>query len=905
VSTRRLSLGLSAVALCVSALRVAGLAQSLPSPSAQPTFRSTVDLLTVDTSVRDKKGLPIEDLKASDFTVTIDGRPRKVVSAVFFKTDPADRRRVAGGASPTPRHVSNEGTQPGRVVVFALDAETIRAGQERPLFETASRMLDGLSPADAVGLVELPGPAIEVTRDHAVVAEALKRFRGRARNEAEEVVLEGRLRPPPGAIEMPARELNARANTQRVLLDLARLLRGMTAVRAPRSVILISGGLAFDNELMTQYRELQRAAAESRVVLYTVLLEQVGHEVSRGETRPDAAVRPDKAEGLASIGTMTGGMFFHGVATAAGVFDRIESEVSTFYQLGLESGPADADGKEHDVKVTVNRPGLDVRAPSHVAVARPAKGAQRAARDPLAAALEQPTDLPDVPIAVTTYSTRPGGDRVRLLISAEIGAPNGAAPAEWGFAVNQHGKNVVTRRGRFAAGLRGPRIVSTTVEVPAGEYRLRVASVDAEDRLGVLEHAVTAGYEIAAAAAVGDLIVGVAEGGQLEPRRRLERSEELTALLELLPTAAGVPGGMLQLIPGGSARSVLSTPLTVRPAGAAGEPAVLEAHAKLASVPAGRYTASAALMIDGQPLTRISRLIEIVGAPPAAPAPDVAPPVVTPAPPPENAAGASADDIMRRVGGYVAQYGGQASLLVGVERYLQSVNRRAIVASGRRMGISDGVAGERRLVSEFALVANPSASGGWLGYRDVIEVDGKPVADRRDRLERLFRSEAPDLQEARRIVEEAARYNIGPISRNFNLPTTTLFFFHAGNLPRFTFRRKGRERIGSVETVEIDFREERGQTLIMNGAGEDVPASGTLWVDPVDGAVVRTRLELRKFDDAGSQAAIEVDYRKDPVLAMWVPSRMMERYSGGSIDTAATIAVYQDFKRFQTSVKIK
>ena len=62
--------------------------------------------------------------------------------------------------------------------------------------------------------------------------------------------------------------------------------------------------------------------------------------------------------------------------------------------------------------------------------------------------------------------------------------------------------------------------------------------------------------------------------------------------------------------------------------------------------------------------------------------------------------------------------------------------------------------------------------------------------------------------------------------------------------------------------------------------GKDVPASGTLWVNPVDGAVVRTRLELGGFDDAGSRAVIEVQYRKDPVLAMWVPSRMTERYSG-------------------------
>ena len=69
---------------------------------------------------------------------------------------------------------------------------------------------------------------------------------------------------------------------------------------------------------------------------------------------------------------------------------------------------------------------------------------------------------------------------------------------------------------------------------------------------------------------------------------------------------------------------------------------------------------------------------------------------------------------------------------------------------------------------------------------------------------------------------------------------------------------------------------------------------------------MRTRLELESFDSAGSRAVIEVSYRKDPGLAMWVPSRMTERYSGtGRGRPRATVATYQDFKRFQTSVKIK
>ena len=285
------TLGISSVALCLAALGTAGLAQS-----PQPTFRSNVDLLTIETSVRDKGGQVIPDLQASNFTVTIDGKPRKVVSAVFFKADASGGARLTGGAAPTPQYISNDRAQPGRVVFFALDSETIRGGQERALFDTASRMLDALSPADAVGLVEMPGVAIDVTRDHTAVAEALKRFRGRARTEAEEKSSYNNLLGPPGVMPFTLREQTERAHAQRILLDLARLARQQTSLRAPRSIILISGGLKFDRELVAQYKELQRAAAESRVVLYSVLLEQVGDEVSRGETRPEMKRPPGLVE---------------------------------------------------------------------------------------------------------------------------------------------------------------------------------------------------------------------------------------------------------------------------------------------------------------------------------------------------------------------------------------------------------------------------------------------------------------------------------------------------------------------------------------------------------------------------------------------------------------------------------
>src|SRR5271157_3891060 len=43
-----------------------------------PTFKANANLVIVNVSATDKAGLPVEGLKAEDFTVLEDGKPQKV-----------------------------------------------------------------------------------------------------------------------------------------------------------------------------------------------------------------------------------------------------------------------------------------------------------------------------------------------------------------------------------------------------------------------------------------------------------------------------------------------------------------------------------------------------------------------------------------------------------------------------------------------------------------------------------------------------------------------------------------------------------------------------------------------------------------------------------------------------------
>lgn len=258
----------------------------------------------------------------------------------------------------------------------------------------------------------------------------------------------------------------------------------------------------------------------------------------------------------------------------------------------------------------------------------------------------------------------------------------------------------------------------------------------------------------------------------------------------------------------------------------------------------------------------------------------------------------SVKDVMKRVERYVASYGEQASIVVCTEHYDQQ-------AWGSGMGVDAA----RTLESDFALV-HADAIRGWLGFRDVLAVNGHRVSDREDRLARVLMASQGRFDEARRLSDESARYNIGAIERNFNVPTAALFFFTPENHDRFRFAAR---TVAADGTWEVAFRETDRPTLIRSPAGDSVPSSGTIWVEPQSGTIVRTRLEVETIDGHGSRArrghgSVEVVYRRVPDLNMWLPASMEEQFqvsSGPIFDRVSGHADYSNYRRFTTTVRIK
>ena len=271
------------------------------------------------------------------------------------------------------------------------------------------------------------------------------------------------------------------------------------------------------------------------------------------------------------------------------------------------------------------------------------------------------------------------------------------------------------------------------------------------------------------------------------------------------------------------------------------------------------------------------------------------------APGPDDAGKASdpTDAVLRRAASYVAQFTKVFSAVMWHERYVQEHRvQRRFNASGASFTVT---AGRRRLDSELLLVWLP-ADMSWVAVRDVIAIDGAPRPVRDRRLRALFQQPAVSVDDLRQLATENGRFNIGPIVRTFNEPTLALLFLDQQYLRRFTFTRAGDESVGGRRAATYRFVE-RGTPTVIQDHDRDVPARGSLWIEESTGHVLQTSLELS--DPKGLlKGEMTVRYGPNLKLDVLVPLEMRETYTSSSGEQVTGIAVYTDFRRFETSGRL-
>jgi hypothetical protein len=250
------------------------------------------------------------------------------------------------------------------------------------------------------------------------------------------------------------------------------------------------------------------------------------------------------------------------------------------------------------------------------------------------------------------------------------------------------------------------------------------------------------------------------------------------------------------------------------------------------------------------------------------------------------------DDVVQRARAYAEQWETQLSGLVASEEYTQHLDGRF------------GGSQTLRLRADVLLVRVHEA---WVGFRDIAEVDGRPISGRSNRLQDLFvthpMSEA--MEQARRISDEGSRYNLGTVYRNFNVPTTALRLLEPDRAGRISFKLEGPGHVeGLPASVVLSYKERGAPTILETLSRQPITTSGQFWIEPESGRVLATEMRWRLApprDVADLAAKVRVVYRSNAATGVWVPADMTEAYETQN-EVIDCHAVYTNVRRFTVKV---
>lgn len=549
IRTRTASRRLGLVLLLALAARPSALDAQQPPPS----FQSSVEVTSLDVTVVDDRGGVITDLSPTDFVVRIDNRVRRVVSAEWVPLSGAAASPVVA----VPKgYSSNENAAGGRLVLIVIDEANIRFGASVSIQASVSRFLDGLEPADRVAAVStgVGSQSTQFTSNRALVRQAVGRMPGQRRTMASgafgiSVSLsealdidrgDGMTRqrvvsrecaglPPNGPLELCINQVDTdammtaqegRTEARQTLASLRSLLEALRSIREPKTVVFVTEGFILADETSSLI-ELGALAEASRTTLYALKLDEQSYDVTnaRAPTTPFADQRA-RAESLEILASAARGSLFNVTTGIDAAFKRIQSEMSGYYLLGVESEPPDKDGKAHPLRVTVSRRGLTVRSRKDV-ISRPEDVRPRAPREAMIAALTSPLQLSALPLRLITFSLRgPEASKVQLLIHADVGANYSTSRVvSLGYIISDRNGRVVDTQlgdGRLPPVMTGvPSALQYAggASLDPGEYTIKLAVAEG-DRVGSVEHVVQAGLVDANGVELSDLVAGGPTDGQ-------------------------------------------------------------------------------------------------------------------------------------------------------------------------------------------------------------------------------------------------------------------------------------------------------------------------------------------------------------------------------------------------------
>ena len=527
-----------------------GASELLAQTDRAPVFRSGVEVMEVDVTVVDSKGMPVRDLRAPEFTVTVDGQPRRVISAEFI----AESGPASGDTSNVrdPYVSNNTDRRPGRLIMLVVDRNNIDTQTVRGASTALKRFVSGVSPDDRLALVTIPppGPSVDFTTNHALILEAITHVMGADDpmisqfniSDYEAITFENRSNPivtqrllfracgdtDPNTMSPCDRDVEQEALTKATHLrqltsasvsGYAALLKNLRDVEGPKSMIILSQGLMLEGS-QGESSALATLAAEARVSINVLMFEQMVGNASQARISETLSQDRDLREaGLETLAARSRGSLFRVVTNPEFTLERLRHEISAHYMLGVEPAERDRDGKPHQIRVQVGRQNVQVRARRQVQYARLTPNSW--SRDVvMGRVLRSPSANTELPMRLSTYTFRDTApNKVKLILAAEIDPESMAKELDLaiGFAIfDETGKAVLSGQERkiYSANTDLPIRYELAVGVDPGKYRLRLAAVDLAGKSGSVEREVPAFGMSNHEFAIGDLILSSVREGK-------------------------------------------------------------------------------------------------------------------------------------------------------------------------------------------------------------------------------------------------------------------------------------------------------------------------------------------------------------------------------------------------------
>jgi VWFA-related protein len=377
-----------------------------PQPPERPVFRAGVNFVRVDVIVTDKNGASVMDLTQDDFEITEGGRPQEVEA---FKRIDLDGGLMPGPDGP-PRQIRNEADEETeaarddvRLFGLFLDDYHVRRGSSLTARNEIARFVETqLGPTDMIGVMYplTPLDSVRFTRNHESVQRGVQQFVGRKfeydpKNEAErryqyyptETVEKIRNDVSLSAIKALIIHMGGLKEGRKALILVSEGYSGILppqmrnrcagcgngdnpAARDPNaganSALEDRAAWSASSNMEMDLRDVYDLANRNNVAIYAVdprglaasefdIADNVGMQIDRGYLS-------STMETLRTLALQTDGRAIVNRNDLTLAMKQIVRDTSSYYLLGYSSTLGGTDGKFHEIKVSVKRPGVQIRA---------------------------------------------------------------------------------------------------------------------------------------------------------------------------------------------------------------------------------------------------------------------------------------------------------------------------------------------------------------------------------------------------------------------------------------------------------------------------------------------------------------------------------------------------------------